>query len=237
MGTSKMPISQLPETFELDTTMNIHDEEWSVQDANPIHSKDFRKTKRLTLRLSKVEYMNPKDLLYSLPTISDELPGTTDSNSFSGESFSILEDDWRQFEFLKKSSSTLIEIECSKIEELKKEHSRKVDDSFTAFTNCHVRDSIGHPELEVELSDLQEVLSVAEVGGLQFHGSSLFVNKGFSLTTPKSVFFGLVEDGIVQELCIGDLTDGTRKEVELILQNFDLLFVNWYHAEVVSRDD
>ncbi len=237
IGTSDMPVSQLPDTFEVATTMSLHGEEWSVQEAIPMRSEEFQKSKKLTLRMSKIEYMNPNDLLYSLPTISNELPGRTDETPFSAEPFSIQEDDWRQFEFLRKESTPLIEVECSKIEQLKKEFSKEVDESFTAYTNCHVRDVIGYPGLDIKLSELTQLLNSEEIGGLKFHGDSGFVEGGFSIPTASSVFFGLVKNEIVHELCIGNLTDGTRNEIQSILQRFDLLFVNWYHAEVISKDD
>ncbi len=93
IGISEMPPEQLPETFEISTTMHLDNEDWSVEEAIPANSKDFLQSKTLTLKMRKVEYMDPKDILYTLPTISNEIPETSNSSLFNDFEFSILEDD------------------------------------------------------------------------------------------------------------------------------------------------
>ena len=76
IGVSEMPPEQLPETFEIQTTMHLNDEDWSIEEAIPAHSKDFLQSKNLTLKMRKVEKMNPNDIWFTTPTISNEFPHT-----------------------------------------------------------------------------------------------------------------------------------------------------------------
>ena len=48
IGVSEMPPEQLPETFEIQTTMHLNDEDWSIEEAIPAHSKDFLHSMSLT---------------------------------------------------------------------------------------------------------------------------------------------------------------------------------------------
>jgi len=232
---SEMPPEQLPETFEIETTMHLNDEDWSIEEAIPAHSKDFLQSKELTLKMKKVEYMNPKDLLYSLPTISNEIPQNSDSNQFNDYDYSILGDDWRQNEFLNKSSFPHIEIEINKIEKVKVNDSKEVDSEFTAFTNCHVRDTIGEPNLELDLIRLKNILKTERVGNLKI--SNEFVENGFSLKAESTTFYGILENGIVSQFCIGKFSDNTSIEIQNVINEFNLLFVGWCHCQIITPND
>ena len=237
IGTSKMPPEQLPETFEVQTTMHLNDEDWSIEEAIPAHSKDFLETKELILKMRKVEKINPQDLLYSVPTISNEIPQPFYSGLFNGFEYSILDDDWRQNEFLSRSSFPLIEIEMKKIEELKKNHSKELDSGFTAFKSCHVRDIIGEPKLELSLPIIKDILKTDKVGSLKIATSNQYVKNGFSMKTHYTTFYGIFEDGIVTQFCIGEFTDNTSNEIQNITNEFDLLFVSWYQCQIITPND
>ena len=235
IATSEMLAEQLPETFEIQTTMHLNDEDWSIEEAIPAHSKEFIQTKQLTLKMRKVEYVNPQDILYSLPTISNELPQISDSNLFNDFEYSIIEDDWRQNEFLNKSSFPLIEIEVAKIDELKENDSEEVDAEFTAYKNCHLRDTIGEPNLNISLQQIKSILNIDNVGSLKVINE--FVKDGFSLKTDSTTFYGTIENGIVKQLCIGEFSDNTSKDVHQIINEFDLIFIGWCHCQIITSDD
>ena len=235
IGTSMMPPDRLPESFEAPTTMHLKEEDWSVEEAIPVTAAEFKETGELTLRMLKVEKMDPKELLYSIPTISNELPGTFRANYIDGQPYEISEDDWRQLEFLKPSALPKIEQECEAINQLKAEHSVPLD-NFTAFKECHVRDIIGEPGLKVSLNDLLVLLEQSTADRLKLRDDQGWVKNGFSITTPHSVYFGLEENGKISDLCLGDPTEGTSEEIHRIVHHFDLVFVNWYHAQVVTKE-
>ncbi|MBT8379310.1 MAG: hypothetical protein KJN64_08775 [Ignavibacteria bacterium] len=232
---SKIPPAQLPETFEIHTTMHLKNEDWSIEEAIPADSKDFLESRELILKVKKIKYMNPEDLLFTIPTVSNEIPQTFNSSLFNDFEYSILEDEWRQNEFLNKSSLPLVEIEIKKIEELKINDSKKVDSDFTAFKNCHVRDTIGEPKLNLDLQSIKNILSVNKVGSLKI--SNEFVKNGFSLKTDSTIFYGTAESGIVTQFCIGKFSDNTSNEIQDILDEFKLLFVSWYHCRIIAPNE
>ena len=73
-ATTDMPPADLPETFALETTLHIGDVDWSVVDAVPRTRPEFSKSRKLTLRLRRVEKIDPSKILFSLPSICDRIP-------------------------------------------------------------------------------------------------------------------------------------------------------------------
>src|SRR6185437_13418963 len=73
IGVSNIPCKQLPDTFAINTNLDIKDQKWSVQSADPVDKAQFIKTGNLRLVLSRLSMMNPAEVLFSLPTISDDV--------------------------------------------------------------------------------------------------------------------------------------------------------------------
>ncbi|MEZ5941308.1 MAG: hypothetical protein R3C18_07950 [Planctomycetaceae bacterium] len=65
IATSEMPPENLPDSFERDTTLHLGDENWSVVDAQPLTKSEFVNSGELTLRLRKVELVDPKEISFS----------------------------------------------------------------------------------------------------------------------------------------------------------------------------
>ena len=59
----------------------------------------FAKTKLLTLRIRRIEKIDPRQILFSLPSICDFIPLQADRPLAGGE-LVIAEDAWRQLEFV-----------------------------------------------------------------------------------------------------------------------------------------
>ncbi len=68
---SKMPPANLPESFAAETTLHIGDADWSVVHAEPQSKKEFTESGALTLRLRKIELIDPEALSYSQLDITD----------------------------------------------------------------------------------------------------------------------------------------------------------------------
>lgn len=234
-ATSEMPLDKLPETFEVQTNMFINDEEWSVEEAIPAHSKDFIQSKKLTLKLRKIEYVDPKNILFSLPTISNELPQRSNESIYKDFEHVTIEDDWRQMEFLKKSVVSKIEVEINEIEKVKQEDRIEVESGFSAYKNCHIRGTIGEPHLEIPLEKLKRILKTEEIGSLKIKNE--FVKDGFALKSEFSTFYGIEENGIVNQLCVGGYTENTPKDIDEIVQAFNLVFVGWVTCLVIRYGD
>ena len=235
IGVSEMTADQLPETFEVDTTMHLGDDNWSVDEAIPAKATDFIKSKHLILKMSKIELMNPNDLLFTLPTISNEIASTVPKPLFNDFEHQILEDDWRQNEFLNKSSINLINHEIEEIKKIWKKD-KKENISFNAFKNCHVRRTIGNPNLKLNFEDLKSLLEVKAIGSLKFIKNKDFVKNAFVIKTKETTFYGIVENNNVTQLCISEFSDNTIEDIRKIINKFDLLFVSWYNYEILGDD-
>lgn len=233
IGVSEMLPDQLPETFSVPTTMHIQENEWTVDEAIPENSGDFIKTKQLVLKLRRIEKINLQNALFTLPTISNEIPITANNCLFNDFEISIHEDDWRQNEFLKTSSFPLIDIEISKIKELWANESKQVDDKFTAFKKCHVRDTIGEPNLSFDFGELIKLLGVTKIGCLKVNGR--FVQDSFSLRTLNTTYYGSLAGDKVGQFCIATWNEDTKSEILKITNHFDLVFVSWYHCDILPE--
>jgi len=232
IGVSDMMPDQLPETFSVPTTLHVQEKEWSVDEAIPEHSAHFIKTKKLVLKLRKIEKINLQDVLFTLPTISNEIPVTGGKCLHNDFEISIHEDDWRQREFLKTSSFPLIDIEVAKIKDVWENDSKKVDDKFTAFTKCHVRSTIGEPALSIDFGELKKLLNVKKIGCLKINDD--FVLNSFSLQTQDTTYYGTQTNGQVDQLCIANWNEKTGSEIRRITNHFTLVFVNWYDCEILT---
>lgn len=70
-ATSNMPIEDLPDSFQIDTTLHMGDADWSVVRAEPPQKADFTKSGKLTIRLRKIEMVDPNTLSFSQLDITE----------------------------------------------------------------------------------------------------------------------------------------------------------------------
>lgn len=232
IGVSDMTADQLPETFSVPTTMHIQDNDWTVEEAIPENSTDFIKKKSLVLKMRKVEKMNPNDIWFTTPTISNEFPQLTEKITETEFDISIHEDDYRQNEFLNQSSLPKIEEEFDGIKGIWANHSKKSGE-YTLFKNCHVRKTIGSPNLTIDFTELKSLLKCSSVGQVIINGNIL-VN-GFAIKTDNTTYFGTLNEDTVIELCIAQWNDNTTNEILEINKAFNLVFVNWYHSDLIKN--
>lgn len=233
IGISEMPPEQLPETFEVQTTMHLNDEDWSIEEAIPTHSREFLKSKNLTLKMRKVEKMNPNDIWFTTPTISNEFPQTEPKTRESEFDISIHEDDYRQKEFLNTGSLPQIEEEFKAIKEIWTNHSKKSEE-YTLFKNCHARKTIGLANLSIDFNEIRALLNSNSIGQVIINGEML--SNGFGLKTENTTYFGTLNDGKVVELCISQWNDNTTEEILKISKEFNLLFVDWFNCDLIEND-
>lgn len=233
---SAMKPEQLPESFELNTTLTLEGHEWSVKEADPIHSKDFIASGALKLKLQKIQKIDPNNILYTLPGISNEFPLVADTSAFDNFNTNFYEDDWRQREFLNRSSLPLVEIEIEETKKIWKDHSKKVDGNFNAFTRIHVRSSIGLPGLNIDFKKLQELLAITQTGSA-YIDSRGFLENGFSFETENTTYLGVVLNGVVTELCILTFNENSLSEIKAINRTFNLVHADWYNCHIIDDHD
>lgn len=198
-----------------------------------LFDKIFGRTKKTEQLTEKVEMMNPNDIWFTMPTISNEFPQLTVKLNETEFDIFIHEDDYRQNEFLNQNSFPKIEEEFNGIKDIWSNHSKKSDD-YILFKNCHVRKTIGSPNLTINFSELKSILKCQSVGQVVINGNILL--NGFSIKTENTTYFGILKGDFVIELCIAQWNENTINEILEINKAFNSVFVNWYHCDLIQND-
>jgi hypothetical protein len=237
-ATTEIPPADLPETFEIATTLHLDDTDWSVIDAAPATREDYSKVGRLTLRLRRVVKVDPSKILFSLPSICDRIPAVGDG-TLGGDECVLAEDDWRQFELVSRQfgAETAAEIEAIRMIH---EHER----AEVGWRKLHVR-SRPDPPITGTLT-LKEIDRAFGGGilfrGLSYHGASSPIVSGYSFRAADGLqCYGTEEGGrvtvlgIVQDTRASPPTASADSLAE-IARAFDLEMVQWCRCERASWD-
>ena len=200
-----------------------------------LFDKIFGRTKKTETETEaeKIELVNPNDIWFTTPTISNEFPQTVPKTKETKFDIFIHEDDYRQNEFLNVISLPQIQEEFNGIKDIWNNHSKKSED-YTLFKNCHVRNTIGSPNLSINFNELKSFLKCSSVGQVIINGETLA--NGFSIKTDNTTYFGTLNGDKVIELCIVQWNGNTTNEILELNKTFNLLFVNWYHCDLIKND-
>jgi hypothetical protein len=228
IGVSEMQADQLPETFSVSTTMHIQENDWHVEQAIPENSADFIKSKQLVLKMRKIEYVNPNDIWFSLPTIENTFPNLISQALFTDFAIQIHEDDWLQQEFISASNAEQIENMLDQIKESAED--RQENDGITTYKKCFPRQ---FPTSKIKdtilLTDIQKALESDKLGSLRINDYEGFAENVFVIEALGTFFYGqLHKDNQLQTFAIyniGDVTDS--KQLENFTKKFKLHFVDW----------
>ena len=155
VGIVDLPLERLPDTFAINTTFDIGDKKWSVTKADPVTKTAFAKTRRLRVFLVPVTAVPASGILFSLPTISDDLGVGEGSTPPDDTVFQIHEDDWRQIEFVAQVYKQEIASEFDDIRKIYSDRKPK-----GGFTRVHIRKRIPSPlgNKAISLTDLRQAL-------------------------------------------------------------------------------
>ena len=226
-GSVKMKPEQLPASFDKPTTIHIENEDWQVERADPVYADEFIKKGELILWVNKILKIDPRNIRFSIPTLSNELPKTADNYLFNGFTHTIHEDDWRQIEFLPVNVLPVVQEEMKMVEEiLFPESDPDFDSTVNGFDRVHVRTKIERQLLNIPVEDFIKELSIQQKGNLAIRGYTGYVENGFALRSPGYIYYGTVENGMIKELCL-DFFDSMDDEINNTLSKYDLLLINW----------
>lgn len=229
---SNVPIENLPDSFEINTTMHLGDDDWIVLEAEPAEKSEFRKTGRLNLYMAKNEItqINPNELLYSLPTINNDIAGVEHASSL--ENIAVLrEDDWRQFEFLDQRNESIVNQEFIAIENIYKNYREGV-----GFKQLHLRQKIEAPlqDVKLTLNMLEASFDIVHVyEGVAFNNAAATIVGGFAMQTKDGwLLWGQVnESGQVSALNISQTKDSSidqiADKVDTFTEKYGLYLINW----------
>ncbi len=228
IGVSEMQADQLPATFSVATTMHIQGNDWAVEQAIPENSEEFTKSKQLVLKMSKIEYVNPNDIWFSLPTLENSFPNLTDKPSFTDFTIQIHGDDWLQQELISAENSEQIDSMLEQIKESASEY--KENDTFIRYKKCFTRQfPTTKLNNKIYLSDIQEELGTNKVGTLGFSNYNGFAENVFVIEAFGTYLYGqLSEDKSLQTFAITNIGEVTEpKQLENFARKMKLNFVDW----------
>jgi len=186
-----------------------------------------------------VQTINPKDILMTIPTIENTFPDF--ENKTNPNNLKILEDDWRQIEFISKDQKTLIDQEIDSITYIF-EHEMHQGKDYSAFKNLHVRRLITKP-VSLTFEKIKSYLGDTKnkIAGITINGNSGQVRNGFSIFSQGLNYYGVKDDNNkVFVLCFygadadKDLVNSIGR-VSKLLSTENLYLVDWIHRKIVDE--
>lgn len=238
IGQSDVPPENLPETFELNTTMHLEDTDWSVISAEPMNASEFLKTRKLRLVLQKVRMIDPKEILYTLPTICNFLGEVNKEIEITGRELTIHEDNWRNVELV---SLKFVEEISDNLKEISRIH--EAERVRQGFRKLHLRKDIEQPfeSVRFPFAELEKFEKSRIYAGLGYLKNGLVVD-GFAFSTVGGLtWYGRQTGNFIQELCLASClsNDQTEQEVEILAKmmgQYHLGFVDWSRVFFVNSE-
>jgi hypothetical protein len=230
IGVAELTPDQLPESFEnLETTLNLHGDDWSVVSASLATREQYTKAKKLTLRLHRIERIDPSKLFFSLPSICDGIPGLATTLVAEGD-YRLADDDWRQVEFINHHFAASAEEEIRAIRRIHEEASAEV-----GWREVHVRKTPEPPiTSQIALTDVVQLLGVnTPLAGVTYFGSSTQIIDGFSFALPGGpTLYGIAPIGQVRVLALAQESVGkcdpqSVERLRELANGYELDLVQW----------
>lgn len=246
IGRADMPMERLPQSFERETTLHIGNEDWTVIKAEPMTSAEFGQTGKLVLTLQKIIQVSPKDILFTLPTLCNEIPTLLNDSTKRGKDvLELHEDDWRQIEFVSVSHRDSIDFELAKIRSIYQEAS--IDNGhFLAFKTLHVRKRIPTPLRDgIPLSELTQFFTSVlqkQYEGVSFQQDERLVDGGFAFQALPVVLYGQHTEGLIKILGIrvGEKAPENQKNIvhflHHLMSTYHLSLIDWCRIQVMTAE-
>lgn len=229
IGKAEMTLDQLPSTFSVTTTMHIKEVDWTVEQAIPENAEEFEKSGTLILKLRKIEYVNPQDIWYTIPTIENSFPNLVATSPFIDFNIQIHADNWLQQEFISNNNAEKIEQMLEQIRESATESNENGE--IISYKNCYVRRFNTEKITDkIYLQDIQKYLEADKLGSLGFNnGYEGFAEKTFVIEALGTYFYGqLHDDNSLKTLAIYDIGSVNDSEkLQVFSKNTSLNFVDW----------
>lgn len=225
---TEMEPADLPESFELATTLHLGAADWSVVRAEPRTRPEYNKAGRLELRLRRIELVDLSDILFSLPSICDRLPEVGQA-PLAGDERILHEDDWRQFEFVSRQLGSEVDAEIADILRIHEEE--RVD---AGWKKIHVRRRADPPiRALLTMGRLDEALGGLAFRGVGFRGADSPIAAGFSFRTADGLeCYGIEDEGRVVVLGVaGAAGERSANSLARIANELELELVDWCRCQ------
>lgn len=228
LGTRQMDEKELPEVFDRSIQFHIEEKVYQIVKAEPATQAEFKKSKKLSIYIQPIEKLDPKDILFSTPTISNEIAPLTDKPLYQDFELKILEDNWRQIEFLPLSVLSVIQEEMADIEKIIFPEN---DEEKPGFKEIHVRKRIGAHHLSIPFNEFCELAGIKEKGLLKFWDHEGYVENGFALRSDNYTYYGTLQGDMIKELCLDDF-ESAETEFYQIAAQYKLVLVDWCRGQI-----
>src|SRR5688572_14743326 len=114
---SSVPLDSLPEDFEgMETTLSVGDAEYTVVHAEPSTRAEVERAGAARYTLRKIMMVDPRTILFSLPTLENALPATVPGD---GAVLQVVPDLYRQVELVRASFTDAIDAELADIRRIR----------------------------------------------------------------------------------------------------------------------
>ena len=230
-ASSDIPKDQLPDTFKIETKLAIAGQNWSVTNAMPETKEEFIKSGKLKIYLKKIETVDPKDILFSMPTINNDLCEIIDCETQN--LYLINEDDWRQIELIEEINSDNINEELAGIENIYKNHYVE----GVGFNKIFIREKVEAPLSgnKISLDALKQELNVTKnYDGFSFYNANGMAKNSFAFEIENSlIVYGLTSGNHVIFLCISG-TNALSNSLLDFMKKTNLVCVNWCKMEIIK---
>lgn len=218
LGEVELPAEQLPESFEAATTLHLGDADWSVVAAEPMTRAEYVASGHLKLTMSKISYVDPKTLLYSLPTLENTLPPTRPGAP--PDAVTMPEDDWRQREVVALALEPEVTLELDEIRAVYEQHRQGA-----GFTHLHVRARVPEPlpGIALSLERLRAALGGAAARPVVVGDAT--VADGFAFPRGNGFLYGRAPGGMITVLALS--FEAPHAPLIELLRPLPVLLVDW----------
>lgn len=140
----KLPMRQLPPSFDAQTTLRLGKHDWLVLEATPPSAEAVEAAGALKLVMRKLPSIDLSTVLFSLPTVADVIP--EDLEGEPSGALRLHEDDWLQLELVPTEVAAAAQPDLDAIKAV-------LDDERTGagFQRLHVRKALPAPWAAKEL--------------------------------------------------------------------------------------
>ncbi len=187
----------------------------------------------------QIQKINPNEILMTIPTIENSFPEFIDKSDTND--LKILEDDWRQIEFISKNQKQLIDREIDSINYIYEHELHKGKDYF-AYKKLHVRSLLANP-VSISLDKVLKYLGDTnkKIAGISVNGNNGQVKNGFSISSKGINYYGIT-DNTNTVLALGwygsDNNEALQGSVNMIakfLLEEDLYLVDWINMKIIDE--
>lgn len=230
---SQMPPDELPESFQASTTVESSDKTWEIVRAEPTERSAWESTRNLKLWVRELKRVPLQDILFSLPTICEFIPGLIAPSA--GEKEEVLrlhEDEWRQIEFVSLDHEESIEANLQAIRQIYEQEQRGL-----GFRKIHVRKEPSEPlrGRELHLEELLVALGpdLRRLDGVAYLGASEVIERGFGLETGNLIeLYGIEKGGLITTLGLIPLPEKGAPGAPFLefARKHELCLVDWCRA-------